>query len=202
MAATTLPSEYALRSVDATWNRARWETLPNDGNRYEVIDGVLYMSTAPSIFHQWIIRQLLFALHAQIDAVGGGTTLMAPIGGFMPGCDPVQPDVVVVGASQSHLFQDGCIEGVPALIVEVLSPSHPGNDTRVKREAYARAALPEYWIVRPATRDVVVCSEPDPANNDYGHTERIGAEGELVSPTLPVRLRVAELFAGAPDTTL
>jgi hypothetical protein len=48
----------------------------------------------------------------------------------------------------------------------------------------------------------LVCSDPDPANSDYGRTERIGAESELVSPTLPVRLRVADLLAGAPDTTL
>ncbi len=47
----TVP-ELALRSHDATWDRARWETLPDDGNRYEVIGGVLYMSTAPSFFHQ------------------------------------------------------------------------------------------------------------------------------------------------------
>ena len=51
---TRVPERSAdlfLRSDDAAWNRARWERLPNDGNRYEVIDGVLYMSTAPSTFH-------------------------------------------------------------------------------------------------------------------------------------------------------
>src|SRR4051794_808899 len=42
--------ELMLRSADATWDRARWEQLPDDGNRYEVIDGVLYMTTAPSFF--------------------------------------------------------------------------------------------------------------------------------------------------------
>jgi hypothetical protein len=39
--------DLLLRSADATWNRARWEELGEDGNRYEVIDGVLYMSTTP-----------------------------------------------------------------------------------------------------------------------------------------------------------
>lgn len=43
------PPELALRSLDATWDRARWESLPADGNRYEVIDGVLYTSTSPNI---------------------------------------------------------------------------------------------------------------------------------------------------------
>jgi Uma2 family endonuclease len=40
------------------WTYADWETLPDDGNRYEVIDGVLYMTTAPSTFHQWIVKRL------------------------------------------------------------------------------------------------------------------------------------------------
>lgn len=48
--------ELLLRSPDATWNAERWEQLGDDGNRYEVLDGVLYMSTAPSPAHQMVIR--------------------------------------------------------------------------------------------------------------------------------------------------
>lgn len=53
---TIAPPEFVTRSLDAGWDYARWLRLPADGNRYEVVDGVLYMSTAPSFFHQWIIR--------------------------------------------------------------------------------------------------------------------------------------------------
>ena len=67
----TLP-ELALRSHDAAWDRTRWEQLPEDGNRYEVIDGVLYMTTAPSYFHQWIIRQIVRILFTHIDDAGVG----------------------------------------------------------------------------------------------------------------------------------
>jgi hypothetical protein len=88
---TTNPPELVTRSLDANWNYARWEQLPEDGNRYEVIDGVLYMTTAPSFFHQWIIRQIVFALAEQIDRPGIGLTMWSPIGLLMPGCDPVQP---------------------------------------------------------------------------------------------------------------
>ena len=53
MATSTLNQpELVTRSLDATWNYARWSQLPDDGNRYEVINGVLYMTTAPSFFHQ------------------------------------------------------------------------------------------------------------------------------------------------------
>src|SRR3712207_2238448 len=119
---STMP-ELALRSHDATWNRARWEQLPADGNRYEVIDGVLYMTTAPSNFHQWIIRQTAREFFQQIDDRGVGITLWAPIGLFMPGCDPVQPDLLVVRAADLGIIREGRIHGVPALLVEVLSPS-------------------------------------------------------------------------------
>lgn len=199
--AVTVP-ELALRSHDATWNRERWERLPADGNRYEVIAGVLYMTTAPSNFHQWIIRQTAREFFHQIDDTGVGVTLWAPIGLFMPGCDPVQPDLLVVRAADLGIIREGRIHGVPALLVEVLSPSNPDQDLRIKREAYARAGVPEYWIMRPAERDVLVHSQPDPATGQYASVSHVPPDGELVSPTLPFRAPVATFFAGAPDTTL
>ena len=197
----TLP-ELTMRSVANGWNRARWEQLPEDGNRYEVIDGVLYMSTAPSFFHQWVVRQALRQFLAQIDDAGLGTTLMAPIGLFMPGCDPVQPDVVVMLAGGTTVLRQGRIEGRPDLLIEVQSPSSVGYDSRTKRRAYARTGVPEYWIARPRSRDVVVHSHPDAARGDYAQSRVFASGEELVSATLPVRFAVESLFAGAPDTTL
>lgn len=197
----TIP-DLVLRSPDANWNRDRWAKLPVDGNRYEVIDGVLYMTTAPSPFHQWIIRQTVRTLFEQIDDVGVGVTMWAPIGLFMPGCDPAQPDILVIRAVDLGMISGGKIEGIPALLVEVLSPSNPDKDTRIKREAYARAGVPEYWIMRPASRDVILCSQPDPLLGDYAQSEHIAPDAELVSPTLQVRVAIANFFAGAPDTTL
>lgn len=194
--------DLVLRSTDASWSRARWETLPADGNRYEVIDGVLYMTTAPSAFHQWISRQIFLTLVRHVDDAGLGLTFYAPIGVFMPGCDPVQPDLVVVRAADLHLFHHRRIFGVPALIVEILSPSNAELDSAVKRAAYARAGVPEYWIVRPAQRDVLVCSEPDVAIGDYLQTTHVAPDGELASPTLPIRTPVERFFQGAPDPTL
>jgi Uma2 family endonuclease len=192
----------ALRSLDATWDRARWERLPADGNRYEVIDGVLYMTTAPRFFHRWIIHQIVRILFVQIEDAGVGLVIWSPIGVFMPGCDPCQPDVVVIRAADTHVHQEGRIVGIPALLIEVVSPSHPTLDTEVKRRAYARAGVPEYWIVRPATRDVLVCTQPDAARGDYAQAQPFADGTELVSPTLPIRAAVADLFAGAPDSTL
>lgn len=194
--------DLVLRSPDASWNRERWEQLPDDGNRYEIIDGVLYMTTAPSSFHQWIIRQINRTLYRQIDDANIGVTLASPIGLFMPGCDPVQPDLVVVRTNDLGMFQNRRIIGVRALLIEVVSPSNAEQDTRIKRGAYARAGVPEYWIVRPASRDVLVCSQPDPTLGDYTQVDHVAPEDVLALPTLPVRASVADFFAGAPDTTL
>ncbi len=200
---TTTPIEPDLvtRSVATNWNYARWSQLPDDGNRYEVIDGVLYVTASPAFFHQWIIRQIVRVLFDQIDDRGIGITTWAPIAVLMPGCDPVQPDILAVRQEDLGIIHDRRIRGVPALIVEVLSPSNPAQDLVVKRGAYARAGLPEYWIVRPVERDVIVLSAPDPAAGDYHQESRVAPDGELISPTLPFRATIAAFFAGAPDET-
>jgi Uma2 family endonuclease len=162
----------------------------------------LYVTTAPSFFHQWIIRQIFLALFTQVDGAGVGLTIWSPVGVFMPGCDPVQPDVIVIRTENLGIIHDRRIEGTPALLVEVLSPNNAETDIEVKRKAYARAGVPEYWIARPALRDVLVYSQPDAALGDYAYSERIDPDAELASPTLPVRIPVAAFFADSPDTTL
>jgi len=71
------------------------------------------------------------------------------LGVFMPGCDPVEPDIIAVRGEDIAIVRTR-IEGTPALLVEVLSPGNASKDTHIKRHAYARAGVPEYWIVRPA----------------------------------------------------
>src|SRR5437762_4406973 len=94
----------ALRSHDATWNRERWEQLPDDGNRYEVIDGILYMTTAPSNFHQWIITRLLRFVGFPAEDAGLAYPFIALIGVLMPDCDPVQPDFLLVRRANAAII--------------------------------------------------------------------------------------------------
>jgi len=194
--------EYLLQSADASWCADRWEKLPADGNRYEVIDGVLYMSTSPSVFHQWIINRLLGLVGLPLQNSRFGYAFTGPIGVFMPGCDPIQPDFLIVGNERVSIIENGRINGVPDLIVEVLSPSHPHLDTTIKRAAYARAGVPEYWIVRPASRDIMVYWQPEPEFGDFAQSSLVAADGTLESPTLPITQVIAEFFDGSPDTTL
>lgn len=199
---TIAQPQLLLRSPDSSWDYARWEQLPDDGNRYEVICGVLYMSTAPSQFHQWIVLQLVDLVGLPAKRQGLAYPYMAPIGVLMPGCDPVQPDFLLIRQDRAEIIPDQRIRGVPDLIAEVLSPTNPEQDTVVKRAAYARAGVPEYWIVRPATRDVLLCWQPDATLGDYTQSRLIATNAELVSPTLGLRVTVGDLFAGAPNEAL
>jgi Uma2 family endonuclease len=192
--------DVLLRSLDKGWTAADWEGLPHeDGNRYEIIGGVLYMSSPPNVRHQRIVRKAVLALFAQIDDRGLGMTLWSPLGVFLPSATPVQPDLLVVRAADFAMIGERQITGVPALLVEVLSPSTAKYDREVKREAYARAGLLEYWIVRPEARDVLVYSEPEQGTGQYLRVTRIPPDGELVSPTLPFRAAIADFFTDAAD---
>jgi Uma2 family endonuclease len=153
------------------------------------------MSTAPSPWHQWISRLAQRLLYTQIDDRGLGITFNAPVGLFMPGCDPVQPDLLVLRPDDRSLILERRIETIPLLLIEILSPSNPQHDLVLKRQAYARASVPEYWVLRPQERDILVHSEPDPTLGHFLRVLRIPADGELVSPTLAFRAPVAAFFA-------
>jgi Uma2 family endonuclease len=202
---TTLVEQptLTLRSLDAEWNYQRWMSeLPDDGKRYEIIDGVLYMTTAPSYFHQWVIRRLDRFIGVPLEEQGLAFAATAPIGVLMPGCDPVQPDFVLVQRANAGIIVDRRIRGVPDLIAEVLSPYNPEQDTEIKRRAYARAGVPTYWIIRPQSRDLLACSSPDAALGDYTTSQLYATDMTLSVPGFAVTFQIADLFTGAPDTTV
>src|SRR3990172_998274 len=131
--------EFQLRSAEDTWCYEKWECLPGDGNRYEVIDGVLYMATSPDNRHQLISFNLSRLVAMPLFSAGIAIPGQAPIGLIMPGADPVQPDFLLVRSDRAAIYPArGRIRGVPDLIAEILSPNNPEHDTVTKRAAYAR----------------------------------------------------------------
>lgn len=203
----TLPTPIteATRAVrgkrQGDWTAADWEMLPDDGNRYEIIEGVLYVSTAPSFFHQWIISRLQRIYGFPAEDAGLGYAMVAPIGVFMEGAMPVQPDFLFIRAENAGIIRDRRIYGVPDLIVEVMSPGSAVYDEGVKLEAYAAAGVPEYAVVNPAERAVTCYRLVSTGQYGEGVTRR--GQDLLAFDTLPgLSAPVDALFAGAPDTTL
>ena len=144
------------------WTYEDWCKLPDDGYRYEVITGVLYVSLPPSIRHQRISIALVGHLLDFLKAQPLGEVLTAPVGVRLPQHPvPLQPDIVFVRAERLGIVGEAYIEGAPDLLMEILSPSNWLYDRREKMQAYQEGGVAEYWIVDPRalTIDVYVLGQ-------------------------------------------
>ena len=185
------------------WTLADWEKLPADDNRYEIIDGVLYMSTAPSYFHQWISMRLSILVAGPTHERGLAFCVASPVSVIMPGCDPVQPDFVVVHAEQKGIIQQKRVVGVPDVIVEILSPGNRDFDEEIKLNAYAKAGVPEYAIIDPAAHSFKLYRLRLKYIGQYVAPKVFPGEQNISFQLLSgISFRVNQLFDGAPDTTL
>lgn len=130
------------------WTYEDYCSLPDDGYRYEVIDGRLYVSPSPRTWHQVLSRRIQDLLY-DLEKAGQGFVFNAPMDLLMPGCTPVQPDLIFLDSSQVGQIKEKFLEGVPRLLVEIISPKTSAYDRVVKLNRYARSGLPNYWIVDP-----------------------------------------------------
>lgn len=126
--------------------------LPNDGKRYEILDGELAVTPAPTLQHQAVSRDLQFILHAHIKAKGLGVVYDAPVDVILARTTVVQPDLVFVATDRAAILTERAVEGTPDLTVEILSPHSLQQDRVTKAKLYARYGVPYYWVVDPAAR--------------------------------------------------
>ncbi len=141
-----LPHRVRYKALDI------WDT-PDDGNRYEVIDGQLYVSPAPVPEHQGASGELFFLTQTHIRSRQlGGRLYSAPIGVVLDEDNGLQPDLVYISRERLGIIGDKAIEGAPDLVVEILSPGTRSRDRGKKLQRYAAAGVPHYWIVDPRTR--------------------------------------------------
>jgi len=139
------------------WTYDDYLRLPDDGNRYEIVEGVLYVTNAPGFDHQFAVHQIAVAFELWLRANPGGVVLTAPFEVHLPGiARPVQPDVLFITTERRPAPGAGFFEGAPDLVVEVLSPGTMRTDRYVKFDAYERAGVREYWLLDPHARFVEV----------------------------------------------
>lgn len=153
------------------------QELPEDGNRYEAIDGALYLTPAPSLLHQTVSLRIELALAHLLVGAGHGHLWHAPLGVVFPDTgEAVQPDIVFLShARRAHMAPEG-LRGAPDLVVEITSPATAERDRGIKRRLYGRQGVEEYWIVDPDERSVEVWR--------FGATP----EHERFTARVPVRL--------------
>jgi len=166
------------------WTYQDYLDLPDDGNRYEVIWGELYMMTpAPSTRHQRVLRDLGFALWNYVREHDAGEVLIAPCDLVMePGATPVQPDILFVARNRLDIITERNVHGVPSLLIEILSPNTPRHDRETKFDLYEQSGVAEYWIVDPEARTIEVFVLEQ---NRYTLRGRFGAGEEAASEILP-----------------
>ena len=176
----------------------------SDDERWELINGVAWnMSPAPSMAHQALSTELLFAIRSFLGT-GGCRVFAAPFDVLLPEspgqatddvANVVQPDLSIV-CDPSGLRSYGC-EGAPDWIIEILSPYTSRRDMLEKLKLYERHGVREYWVVDPGNR--------------YVHVYVRGADGRYPDPALHVgvatipstvcqgfELRLEQLFAAVP----
>lgn len=131
------------------WTYADYARLPDNGMRYEVIEGELFMSPAPRAIHQEMIINLVIELGLYLRTHKLGKIYTAPVDVMMGDlATPVQPDILFIRRERLQIVSDR-VEGVPDFIIEVLSPGNSWVDKRKKFELYAQNGVSEYWIADP-----------------------------------------------------
>lgn len=128
-----------------------WDA-PEDGNRYEVIDGDLYVSPPPLERHQFASGTLFGYLWTYIHERRLGRLYSAPFGVKLDDDNGLQPDLVYVSGERAGLISERGLEGAPDLVIEILSRSTRARDRGLKMKRYAASGVPHYWIVDPRTR--------------------------------------------------
>ncbi|HEU4454294.1 MAG TPA: Uma2 family endonuclease [Longimicrobium sp.] len=145
----------ASRSLAERWTYDEFAALPDDGNRYEVIAGELYVTPAPRTAHQEVLARLIEIAGPFVRRNGLGRMLPGADVLFGPG-DYLEPDIFFVRRGRTDLVSRRGVEGAPDLVVEILSDSTAARDRGLKRERYAHFGVAEYWIIDVDARQIEI----------------------------------------------
>jgi Uma2 family endonuclease len=167
--------------------------MPDDGKRRELIDGDLFVTPAPATFHQTVSRRLQHVLMTELEDKGLASVFNAPVDVVFDPTNVVEPDLVIVSAARQHLVTERAIEGVPDVVVEILSPSTSERDRHWKRQLYERFRVPEYWIVNPDLGQIEVNAF---RGEVYGIRARYDRASTLECPLFPeLAVELFKVFA-------
>ena len=158
------------------------QTMPDDGHRYELVDGTLIVTPVPWTIHQRALGNLAVRLHGAAPA--DLEVLMARFDYVVSPLTVLEPDIVV--ARRADIGEEN-LQHTPVLVVEVLSPSTRLIDAGTKRLAFEAAGVPHYWMVDPDEPSIVALELTDGA---YRETARVVGADEFRTGT-PFVLTVA-----------
>jgi Uma2 family endonuclease len=160
--------------------------MPDDGQRYEIIGGELFVNPPPTWGHQLVVGRFYRLLDDFARESNSGRVAFAPFGVLLGRNDAVEPDLIFLSSKRPRVpNEDNTIDYPPDLVVEVVSPSSRRKDRVAKMALYARSGVPEYWIADPIERSFAMYF----LEGDAYVPIAADADGWFSSPTL-VGLRV------------
>jgi Uma2 family endonuclease len=170
-----------------------YRRLPDD-QRYELVEGELRVTPAPSIRHQRLSMSLSFRLCAHLLEHGLGTLLAAPTDVLLSDQTVLQPDLLFVTRERESILGAGsAVQGAPDLVIEILSPSRAVHDLVTKRQLYTQYGVREYWVVDPEAEAIEGLTQQGSGLETW---QRFSGDGTLTSPLLPgLQVNVAAVFA-------
>lgn len=173
--------------------------LPEDGRRYELYDGEVFVVPSPILRHQ-IVLQRLWRVLDDYSQRTGGLAVISPIDIVFSDYDVVQPDVVFFREPRLNAVRlDVPIRDAPDLAVEVLSPSTAGNDRGRKMRMLRLYEVPEYWIVDPIVETIEIHVLTD---GDYKLVQTVSGSENVLARVLPgLTFAAASIFpaSSAPN---
>jgi Uma2 family endonuclease len=156
--------------------------LPNDGKRYEIIDGELFVTPSPNFGHQIVVTRLTRYLSAFVEDNHLGLVFVSPFDVVFSQFDVVEPDILYVSKARAEVLTKKNVQGAPDLVVEVISPSTADIDRTTKLKLYARFGVEEYWIIDPDGPSATVYRRQA---EGLELAAELGAADSLTSPLFP-----------------
>ncbi len=141
------PADWIPGPNQGDWTYNEYVTIPDDGKRYEIANGVLLATPTPNGYHQKTIGEVSFYLRSHVKLAGLGLVLQAPCIVELSAKDVFQPDILVVMNAHRDRIQEKRVVGVPDLVVEVSDSSTAAFDRLTKYDTYEYLGVLEYWLL-------------------------------------------------------
>jgi Uma2 family endonuclease len=187
------PANFVPGPRQGRWTYKEYAALPDDGRRYEIMDGVLLMAPSPSPGHQSVDMVLSFYLFQYVNMAGLGRAFSAPLDVELAPKRVFQPDLFVLLNRSLGKVTATRVVGAPDLVIEIASPGTAAYDRLSKCVAYAQAGVEEYWIVDTEMSSVEVLTLQAGAYQSQGVFQ---GKDTLFSQVVPGMraVRVEQLF--------
>ncbi len=157
-----------------------YKLLP-EGSPYQLIEGELVMTPAPSPRHQIISANLFKRISEFVDKKGIGIVLYSPVDIYLGEENAYQPDMIFISKEKQEIIKEDGIYGAPNLIVEILSPTTAYYDIKKKFRVYEKYDVQEYWIVDPEMNSVEIYTNE---KSHFSLITKVEGEGEVESVLL------------------